>query len=127
MQVTETKIDELTREFRVAVPAADIESKFEKRLGELAHSVRLPGFRPGKVPVPLLRKRYGETLRGEILEETINEATKSVIADRGIRPATPPRIEIAPAAAVHQPVIRPRFARDGDERGHAALASSRVC
>jgi trigger factor len=61
--------------------------------------VRLPGFRPGKVPIALLRKRYGETLRGEILEETINEATKSVIADRGIRPATPPRIEVAPAAA----------------------------
>ncbi|MFO1154693.1 MAG: trigger factor [Rhodospirillales bacterium] len=98
MQVTETKNDELTREFRIAVPAADIEQKFEKRLGELAHNVRLPGFRPGKVPVSLLRKRYGETLRGEILEETINEATKSVIADRGIRPATPPRIEVAPSA-----------------------------
>lgn len=100
MQVTETKIDELTREFRIAVPAADIEQKFEKRLGELAHSVRLPGFRPGKVPVALLRKRYGETLRGEIVEETINEATKSLIAERGIRPATPPRIEVAAAAAV---------------------------
>ena len=99
MQVTETKIDELTREFRIAVPAADIERKFEKRLGELAHSVKLPGFRPGKVPVALLRKRYGETLRGEILEETINEATKSVIADRGIRPALPPRIEVAPGSA----------------------------
>ncbi len=99
MQVTETKIDELTREFRIAVPAADIEQKFEKRLGELAHSVRLPGFRPGKVPVALLRKRYGETLRGEIVEQTINEATKSVIADRGIRPALPPRIEVAPADA----------------------------
>ena len=99
MQVTETKVDELTREFRIAVPAADIERKFEERLGELAHRVRLPGFRPGKVPVALLRKRYGETLRGEIVEETINEATKSVIAERGIRPATPPRIEVAPAAA----------------------------
>jgi trigger factor len=98
MQVTETKSDALSREFTITVPAAEIEQKFEQRLGKLAETVRLPGFRPGKVPVGLLRKRYGEALRGEIIEETINESSQSVISDRGLRPALPPRVELKAGA-----------------------------
>lgn len=95
MDVTEIKSDELSREFKVVVPAAEIEQKFEQRLTKLAETVRLPGFRPGKVPFALLRKRYGESLRGEILEETINESSQSVISDRGLRPAMAPRVELS--------------------------------
>ncbi|QNT70655.1 trigger factor [Defluviicoccus vanus] len=98
MQVTETKVEDLSREFKVTIPAAEIEQKFEQRLNKLVESVRLPGFRPGKVPVTLLRKRYGDSLRGEIIEETINESSKSVITDRGLRPALPPRVELQVAA-----------------------------
>jgi trigger factor len=95
MQVTETQIDELTRQFRIAVPAADIERKVETKLNELAHSVRLPGFRPGKVPVALLRKRYGASVKSEVVGEAINETSQAVISDRGIRVAMPPRVELA--------------------------------
>lgn len=95
MQVTETQIDELTRQFHVAVPSTDIERKVETRLGELAHSVRIPGFRPGKVPVALLRKRFGESVRQEVVGEAINETSQSVIEERGLRAALPPRVEIA--------------------------------
>lgn len=98
MQVTETKVEDLSREFKVTIPAVEIEQKFEQRLNKLVESVRLPGFRPGKVPVALLRKRYGDSLRGEIIEETINESSKSVITDRGLRPALPPRVELQVAA-----------------------------
>ena len=94
MQVTETKSDALSREFKITIPAAEIEQKFEQRLSKLAETVRLPGFRPGKVPLGLLRKRYGESLRGEIIEEAINESSQSVISDRGLRPALPPRVEL---------------------------------
>lgn len=94
MQITETKSDALSREFKITIPAAEIEQKFEQRLSKLAETVRLPGFRPGKVPLGLLRKRYGESLRGEIIEETINESSQSVISDRGLRPALPPRVEL---------------------------------
>jgi trigger factor len=95
MQVTETQIDELTRQFRVAIPAADIERKVETKLNELSHSVRLPGFRPGKVPVALLRKRFGASVKSEVLEEAINETSQAVISERGIRVAMPPRVELA--------------------------------
>ena len=97
MQVTETQIDELTRHFRVALPAADIARKIETKLNELAHSARLPGFRPGKVPINLLRKRYGDSVKHEVMEEAISESSRAVISERGIRIALPPRVELSGA------------------------------
>jgi trigger factor len=95
MNVTETQIDDLTREFRVNLPAVDIERKVEARLGELAQSMRLPGFRPGKVPVGLVRKRYGAAVKSEVVEQTINESSRTVISERGLRAALPPKVELA--------------------------------
>lgn len=94
MQVTENKLNDLTHEFAIAVPAAAIEEKMTTRLGSLARNARLPGFRPGKVPLSLLRKRYEEALRGEVLEETIKASSVEVMTDRGLRPALTPKIEI---------------------------------
>ena len=94
MEVTESSIEGLSREFKVAVSAADVEQKITGRLTELARSVKLPGFRPGKVPVSLLRKRYGDALKGEVLEETVKESSAAVISERGLRPAAQPKIEI---------------------------------
>ena len=95
MEVTETQIDELTRHFRVALSSADIERKVDTKLNELAQSARLPGFRPGKVPVGLLRKRYGASLKHEALEEAVSQSSQAVISERGIRIAMPPRVELA--------------------------------
>ena len=95
MQVTETEIDELTRHFRVALSAEDIDRKVDIKLNELAHSARLPGFRPGKVPIALLRKRYGASVKNEVLEEAISETSQAVISERGLRIALPPRVELA--------------------------------
>jgi trigger factor len=94
MQVTETEAEGLKREFKVLVPAADIEEQMTSRLKELAKTVRLPGFRPGKVPVGLLRKRYGPSVMGEVLEKTVNESSQKTMTERGLRPALEPRIEI---------------------------------
>ncbi len=94
MEVSENKTSELTREFSVAIPAAEIEDKITARLGSLAHTVRLPGFRPGKVPLSLMRKRFGEAVRGDVLEETVKESSQSVLSERGLRPATTPKIEV---------------------------------
>jgi trigger factor len=94
MQITLTNSEGLTRELRVVVPAADIESKLVGRLSELAQTVTIPGFRPGKVPLALLRKRFGEAVRGEVLERTIRDATTNAINEHGIRPALQPRVEI---------------------------------
>ena len=94
MQVTETKAEGLKREFKIIVPADDIERRVSGRLDEMARTARLPGFRPGKVPVSLLRKRFGPSLMGEVLEQTVNESTQSTMSERGLRPVMQPKIEI---------------------------------
>jgi trigger factor len=94
MQVTETLSDGLKRGFTVVVPAADIESRRAKRLAELGKTVRLPGFRPGKVPVTVVKQRYGGAVTAEVLEESVNRATQQVLTDRGLRSASQPKVEV---------------------------------
>lgn len=94
MEVTESKNEGLSREFKVAVPAADVEEKIVSRLKKLAKSARIPGFRPGKVPVQLLRKRYGDALKGEVIEEAVQESSSSVMIERGLRSIGEPKIEV---------------------------------
>ncbi len=94
MQVTEVKAEGLRREFTISVPASDIEETITSRLKEVAKTIKMPGFRPGKVPVSLVRQRYGDSLRGEILEKTVNESSTTAISDRDLRPASQPKIEV---------------------------------
>lgn len=94
MQVTETSAEGLHREFTVKVPADDLENKLVSRLGEIGTTATIPGFRPGKVPAAILRKRYGEAVRGEVLDKTINESWQQTLNDKELRPASEPKIEI---------------------------------
>jgi trigger factor len=94
MQVTETLSDGLRRGYSVVLPAADIESRRSKRLAELGRTLRLPGFRPGKVPASVLQQRYGSAVSAEVVEESVSEATQRMLTDRGLRTATQPRIEL---------------------------------
>ena len=94
MQINETSADGLKREYKIVVPAGDIESKLMGRLSEIGQSVNVPGFRPGKAPIALLKKRYGDALRGEILEQTIQDATQQAMTEKGVRPATQPQVEV---------------------------------
>ena len=64
------------------------------RLEKLRSTANLPGFRPGKVPVSLLRKRYGDSIMGEILEETVNTSSQAAIVEKELRPALKPDIRI---------------------------------
>ncbi len=66
MQVTETLSDGLKRGFTVVVPEPELAAKREKRLAELSKTMQMPGFRPGKVPMNMVRKRYGEAVAAEI-------------------------------------------------------------
>lgn len=94
MQVTETKSEGLRREFKVVVPAADIERQLSNRLEQLGREVRLPGFRPGKVPVTVLRQRYAASVMGEVLERTVAESSNTAIRERSLQPAGQPKIEV---------------------------------
>src|SRR6266581_9264221 len=98
MNVTETSAEGLKRELKITVPADEVEDKVTRRLGEIARSVRIPGFRPGKVPLPMLRKRYGSAVRGEVLESAVQDSSAEAIREHKLRPALPPRVEIVSAA-----------------------------
>jgi len=97
MQVTETNTEGLKREFKVIVPAHEVQDKIEGKLTELGRRIRLPGFRPGKVPLPLLKQRYGQTVRGEVVEQAVNDSSAQVMSERGLRAAGQPQIEILSA------------------------------
>jgi trigger factor len=97
MQVTEISADGLKREFTVTVPAGDLEQEITRRLDELGRQVRLPGFRPGKVPMQILRKRFGPSVRGEVLQSTLQASSAEAISERNLRPALPPRVDIVSA------------------------------
>ncbi|MCR9220917.1 MAG: trigger factor [Alphaproteobacteria bacterium] len=94
MQVTETKNEGLSREFSITVPAEELERRVEARLGEVGQQVNLPGFRPGKAPMKILKQRFGDNVLGEVLEQTVNESTQSVMSERDLKPAMQPKIEI---------------------------------
>lgn len=94
MQITETSADGLKREFKVVVSAQDIERKMNDRLQELSRTMRLPGFRPGKVPASLVKQRYGQSVMGEVLEQAVADSSQRAVNDRGLRPALQPKIEV---------------------------------
>ena len=94
MQIIETSAEGLKREFKIVVPAKEMQDRIEDRLAELGRRIRLPGFRPGKVPLPLLKQRYGQSVRGEVVEQTVNDSSAKVISERGLRAAGQPRVEI---------------------------------
>jgi len=94
MQVTETVAEGLEREYKVVIPAADFRAKFDTQLNQLGDRVQLAGFRPGKVPLAVLRQRYGKSVMGEVLERAVSETTEKLVSERGLRPVGQPRIEI---------------------------------
>src|ERR1051326_969953 len=94
MQVPERLSDGLKRAYAVLIPAEDIESRRSSRLSELAKQVNLPGFRPGKVPMPIVRQRFGGAVAAEVLEQTLNETTQQLLTERSLRPAVMPKLEM---------------------------------
>ncbi len=98
MQVTETLNQGLKRGFTVVVPASELETKRTARLTELGRTMNLKGFRPGKVPMSLVRQRYGTAVTGEILEQTVNDATRDLLSERGLRQAAQPKVELVSGA-----------------------------
>ncbi|MFW5680719.1 MAG: trigger factor [Pseudomonadota bacterium] len=94
MQVTELSADGLKRAYKVVVSAAEIEERVQGRLEEIKKKAKMPGFRPGKVPLALLKKQYGRSVLGEVVEETVNAGSKQAIDEHGLKPALRPKIEL---------------------------------
>ena len=94
MQITEISNEALKRSYRVVLPAADIADQVDSRLSEMAKTASMPGFRPGKVPVTMLRRQYGQALFGEAVEKAVNESVGKTITDNQLKPALQPRIDV---------------------------------
>lgn len=94
MQITQTKQDELKREFTVTMTAEEIDVKINERLMELGKTVKMPGFRPGKIPLTLLKSKYGKSVMGEVLESAVNDSTVKAINENNLRPAMRPQIDV---------------------------------
>lgn len=97
MQVNIEQLEGLKRRLQITVPAADIDSKMQSRLQELGKTIRLKGFRPGKVPAQVVKQRYGKQVREEILQDVMRDGLNSAISEHELRVAA--LRQITPAAA----------------------------
>jgi len=95
MQVTETLAEGLKREYQVVLPLAELDARASERLSAIKDRVRLDGFRPGKVPLPHLKRVYGRAVMGEVIEQAISEVNSKIVSDGGFRLAIEPRITLA--------------------------------
>ncbi|MGD2019876.1 MAG: trigger factor [Thiohalocapsa sp.] len=93
MQVTVEDGEGLARRMTVELPADDVEQQVDRKLRDVARQARLPGFRPGKVPMRVLRQRFGESVRGEVLGEMVQTSFSQAVAEQELRPAGRPQIE----------------------------------
>jgi trigger factor len=94
MQVTETLSEGLKREFKVVVPAAELDAKVNVRLDEMKDRVRINGFRPGKVPVGHLKRMYGRSAMVEVIEATMRDANNQIVSERGYKLAADPKVTL---------------------------------
>src|SRR6185369_2846951 len=108
MQVTETRSESFQREFEVVLPKADLAAKVDARLGELKQRVQIRGFRPGKVPVAHLKRVYGRSAMLDVINSAVNEATSQLIAERGLKLATEPKVTLSEEEDVVEKVIQGR-------------------
>lgn len=94
MQITETNANGLKREFKVVIPADKLKDQVDSRLKELGERIKMPGFRPGKVPLQLLKQRYEKSVMGEVLERSVQEGSSQLMTEHNLRPAGQPKVEI---------------------------------
>ena len=94
MQIKETTNKGLKRAYQLTIPAKDIAAKIEAEVKKIAPQVKMPGFRPGKVPANLIKKMHGEQLHAQTVNDVIRESVDQLMKDKELRPAMQPKIEL---------------------------------
>lgn len=94
MQVKELKKEGLSHEMEITLTAKDIDQRVETKLKEVGKTIKMPGFRPGKVPLAILKQKYGKAIMGEVLESAVNESSQKALEEKKLRPAVQPKIEV---------------------------------
>ncbi|MBQ1540552.1 trigger factor [Caulobacter sp. CCUG 60055] len=93
MQIVEKSGEGLSRVYGVTVPAKELGERLTARIAEITPQLNIKGFRPGKVPAAHVRRLYGKSLMGEVIEQTLNETTQKVLDDNKLRPAAQPDLK----------------------------------
>ncbi|MCD6035984.1 MAG: tig [Rickettsiales bacterium] len=94
MQIKELKKEGLKREYQITVVAGAVREEMDKRLQEFSKKIKMPGFRAGKVPLALVKKKHGKELLGDVLESLVARTSRDLFQKEGIRPALQPKIEV---------------------------------
>jgi trigger factor len=94
IKTVETENEGLKRAFMLTIPAEDIEARVDQEVKRIAPQIRMPGFRPGKVPPNLIRKMHGDALRGDALNTAVQDGVQQLLAEKNIRPALQPQVEL---------------------------------
>ena len=94
MNVSETKSDGLLREYKIVITADEIEGEVAKKLEEIAATVKMPGFRPGKVPLSVVKTRFGDQARGEAIKTALDEGARQAIEGNDLKLASQPKVDI---------------------------------
>ncbi|MGI8706272.1 MAG: trigger factor [Sphingomicrobium sp.] len=94
MKTVETESEGLKRAFMLTIPAKDIDARVDQEVKRLAPQVRMPGFRPGKVPPNLIRKMHGEALQRDALSGAVQEGVQKLLEEKKLRPAMQPEVEL---------------------------------
>ena len=95
MQIVETSNEGLKRGYSLTISASDIAARIDAEVAKIAPQIRMPGFRPGKVPANLIRKMHGEALHSDALQNALRESVEGLIRDKSLRPALQPRVDMA--------------------------------
>ena len=94
MNVSETKSEGLLREYQIVITAAEIDVEVFKKLEEIAATVKMPGFRPGKVPISVVKSRFSEQVRGDAIKAALDEGARQAIEGNDLRLASQPQVDI---------------------------------
>jgi trigger factor len=94
IKTVETESEGLKHAFMLTIPAKDIEARVDQEVKRIAPQVRMPGFRPGKVPPNLIRKMHGEALRGDALQGAVQAGVQELLSQQNIRPAVQPQVQL---------------------------------
>jgi trigger factor len=94
MQIVETANEGLKRAYTLKIPAKEIEARIDAEVKKVAPQVRMPGFRPGKVPANLIRKMHGEALHSDALNASLRESIDTLMREKKLRPALQPKVDL---------------------------------
>ncbi len=97
MRIAETLNEGLKREYTVVIPAGDLAARVDAQVARVATQIRMPGFRPGKVPANLVRKMHGDALRQDALNDALQASINELIAQHKLRPAMQPAVDLTSA------------------------------